>query len=140
MISVQVKLMRDLVLAHLVGDIAKGESGLGVSNGHVVDGASECAAGITIGECCCCRRLSGRVLQLGADAEGAASARATIPAPAANTSARVQMQDAKRAILIYFSSMVGLILAEEIGDCVVTLSISRSCLLLSAARTGRLRA
>ena len=47
----------DLVLADLVGNIAQGEAGLGVADGHIVDGAGESAAGIAIGQSGGCGRL-----------------------------------------------------------------------------------
>ena len=98
--SVQVKLMRDFVLAHLVGHIGQRKAGLGIGYGNIVDRAGEGAARIAVGECSGGWRLAAASFSSAADAEGGASARATIPAHAASKNARAQIQDAMRAILI----------------------------------------
>jgi hypothetical protein len=91
----------DFVLANLVGYVAQCEAGLGIPTGTsltvpvMVPPGSPAACVAVVGA------LVAASFSSAADGGGAASARATTLAPANSTIAMAQIQNAKRAFLIY---------------------------------------
>ena len=99
----------DLVLAHLVGDVAQREARLGVATGTSLTVPVMVPPGSPLARVAVVGAFDRASFNSAADAEGAASARATVAAPAVSKIARAQVQVAMRAILIRFRSMSGLI-------------------------------